>query len=549
MRFPHSLGLLYSAFTSFAGFPVNSGESKLMGLAPLGEPRFKNLILNRLIDLKPDGSFRLDLSYFHYCHGLTMTAPRFAELFGGPPRRPETAITQREKDIAASIQVVTGEILARCARHILRTTGQRRLVLAGGVALNCVANARILEDGITDDVWIQPAAGDAGAALGAALFVWHQLLDKPRCVVAGTDRQAGSLLGPSFTDLQVRDTLDQRGASYRCFDDEDTLLDWVAGLLAAGKVVGWFQGRMEFGPRALGNRSILGDPRSPTMQATLNDKIKRRESFRPFAPSILRERTGDWFTVPAGAERPYMLLTTAVKPERRGSVPAVTHVDGSARVQTVDAGRNPRFHRLLERFHNSTGCPLVVNTSFNVRDEPIVATPADAYRCFMATELDALVVENCALLKQDQPSAPRPDSQMATIPPHCQPALCQLRQFGLALGAAGGVGGALLFFRHGRASVAAAVWAVGGAVALTGMVAPARLRSVHRGLTAIGTPIGFLVSRVALTLVHVLLVTPIGVVRRWTGGDGLGRQWERERTTYWEPRDEAPKGDRYFRQY
>jgi len=426
LRFPHSLGLLYSAFTYFTGFKVNSGEYKLMGLAPYGEPRYKDAILRHLVDLKADGSFRMDMSYFNYCAGLTMTARRFERLFGGPPRRPESPLTEREMDLAASIQAVTEEILLRAARHVARETGLRRLVLAGGVALNCVANGRILAEGIFDDLWIQPAAGDAGGAIGAALLVWHPLLGNPRPADNVHDRQQGSLLGPRFTADEIRAVLDRVGAKYHVCENEAALLDLVADLIASGKVVGHLHGRMEFGPRALGSRSILGDARSPEMQSTMNLKIKFRESFRPFAPSVLRERVSEWFLMPPGQDSPYMLLVAGVRPERRlpaddraagrtgvdrllkavrSTVPAITHVDYSARVQTVDAERHGRYWRLLKRFEEKTGCPVIINTSFNIRGEPIVCTPDEAWRCFMATNMDVLVLEDFVLYKEEQPAA------------------------------------------------------------------------------------------------------------------------------------------------
>jgi len=423
VAFPHSLGLLYSAFTYYCGFKVNSGEYKLMGLAPYGRPVYKDLILDRLIDLKEDGSFWLDMRYFHYCQGLTMTGPRFHRLFGRPPRSPESNIDQRHMDLAASIQAVTEEVLLRIGRHVRAQSGMRHLVLAGGVALNCVANGHLLRSGAFEDIWIQPAAGDAGGALGAALFVWHQLLEKPR-LVTGRDFQQGSFLGPSYSAAEISRFLAGQGEQAHRFATEADLLEHVADLLAQGKIVGWFQGRMEFGPRALGARSILGDPRSPAMQANMNLKIKFRESFRPFAPAVLLDRAADWFDLEPGQESPYMLLVAPVREDRRvpvtpelkrlmdedpdlrqrvnvvrSEIPAVTHVDYSARVQTVDEERNPRFARLLEAFERQTGCPILVNTSFNVRGEPIVCTPADAYRCYLATEMDALVLEDMVLEK------------------------------------------------------------------------------------------------------------------------------------------------------
>ena len=428
MHFPHSLGLLYSAFTYFCGFKVNSGEYKLMGLAPYGTPRYADRILERLMDLKPDGSFRLDLSFFDYCAGLTMTSAKFDRLFGGPPRRPEAALTPRELDLAASIQQVTESVLLRMARHLHAQTGLKNLCLAGGVALNCVANGRLLREGPFERIWIQPAAGDAGGALGAALFVWHQLLENPR-TPDSPDGQAGSLLGPEFTAAEVAAALDAHLADYRRVDGEEALCTETAALIASGKVVGWVQGRMEYGPRALGGRSILGDARSPAMQSTMNLKIKFRESFRPFAPIVLADRAPDYFELPPGTESPYMLVVAGVRADRRrptdpnsaagvsrvrevrSDIPAVTHVDYSARIQTVDATRNPRLHRLLAAFDRQTGCPVMINTSFNVRSEPVVCTPADAYRCFMATDMDALVIGNFILRKESQPAANRVDTQ------------------------------------------------------------------------------------------------------------------------------------------
>jgi carbamoyltransferase len=418
---------LYSAFTAYLGFKVNSGEYKVMGLAPYGRPVYRDAILRHLLDLKPDGSFRLDQRYFRYTHGLTMTSPRFHRLFGGPPRVPESELTQRDFDLAASVQAVTEEVMLRIARHVHRATGQRNLVLAGGVALNCVGNGRLLREGPFERLWVQPAAGDAGGALGVALFIGHQLLGQPRDP-RGRDAMHGAFLGPAYDDQEVCDSLDCLGAVYHSYDGEDELLDRVADLLAQEKVLGWFHGRMEFGPRALGARSILADPRSPAMQRLLNLKVKRRESFRPFAPCILREHVDEYFAVPPGTDSPYMLVVVPVREDKRiphprspagvpdaeltglaklavlrSVVPAVTHVDYSARVQTVDDRRHGRFYRLLKRFHWKTGCPVLINTSFNVRGEPIVCSPADAYRCFLATDLDALVLEKQLLFKSEQP--------------------------------------------------------------------------------------------------------------------------------------------------
>ena len=422
MHFPHSIGLLYSAITYFTGFRVNSGEYKLMGLAPYGEPIYKDLILEKLIDLKPDGSFKMDMSYFAFIYDDVMTSPKMNELFDGPPRAAESEITQREMDIAASIQVVTEEIVIRTARTAHELTGSKNLTLAGGVALNCVANGKILREGPFENVWIQPAAGDAGGALGAALFVWHQLLDNPR-TTGEFDSQFGSFLGEQESAESITKYLDSVGAVYQKFSEEENLCDRVAELLADENVIGHVGGRMEFGPRALGARSILGDARSPRMQEVMNVKIKFRESFRPFAPAVLKDRVDEYFEMRPEEESPYMLLVAPVKKDKlinaessgekgldqlkqlRSVVPAITHVDNSARVQTIDEARNPRFHGILKKFEERTGSPVLINTSFNVRGEPIVRTSEDAYRCFMHTNMDVLVLEDFVLLKDDQPDA------------------------------------------------------------------------------------------------------------------------------------------------
>jgi carbamoyltransferase len=432
IHFPHSLGLLYSAFTGYTGFKVNSGEYKVMGLAPYGEPRYAQLILDHLIDLKPDGSFRLDLDYFDYCTGLRMTSQRFHDLFGGPPRDPSELLTQRHMDLAASIQAVTEEAVLRLTRALAAETGSENLCLAGGVALNCVANGKVLRDGRFKQLWIQPAAGDAGGAVGAALTAYHLFQGRPR-VPAGLDGMAGAYLGPEFPAGEVEARLRAAGARFTVLGD-DALLDATAEALAEGRAVGWFQGRMEFGPRALGARSILGDARSPTMQSVLNLKVKYRESFRPFAPAVRREDVADWFEL--DQDSPYMLLVADVAKHLRremtadeqalfgiaklnvprSAIPAVTHVDYSARVQTVHAETNARFHALLTRFKARTGCPVLVNTSFNVRGEPIVCTPEDAFRCFMGTEIEVLAAGNCYLRKEDQDPGLRQDYQHAFQP-------------------------------------------------------------------------------------------------------------------------------------
>ena len=419
IHFPHSLGLLYSAFTYYTGFKVNSGEYKLMGLAPYGEPRFTQLIFDHLIDVKPDGSFHLNLDYFNYCAGLTMTNSRFHRLFGLAPRKPSEPLTQQHMDIAASIQSALEEVILRLTRSIAAETGVRNLCLAGGVALNCVANGKVLRDGHFENVWIQPASGDAGGALGAALAAHYQFHEQPRTVQAGRDSMHGAYLGPEFSQDQIEQRLSATGARFQTLCDCE-LTAKSADALAEGQALGWFQGRMEFGPRALGARSILGDARSPSMQSVLNLKVKYRESFRPFAPSVLRERVSDYFDL--DTDSPYMLLVADVAGHRRrmmsdderklfgiaklniprSDIPAVTHVDYSARIQTVHRDTNPRYHALLSAFEQRTGCAVIVNTSFNVRGEPIVCTPEDAFHCFMGTEIETLAIGNCFLRKQDQ---------------------------------------------------------------------------------------------------------------------------------------------------
>lgn len=434
IRFPHSLGLLYSAFTYYTGFKVNSGEYKLMGLAPYGEAKYEDKIRNHLIDIKPDGSFWLDQSYFNYTSGLKMTSEKFHKLFGEPPRRPEEPLTQFHMDIAASIQRVTEDVMMRIAKHVRKETGMKNLCMAGGVALNCVANGLIARSGLFENIWIQPAAGDAGGSLGGALFAWYQLMNNPRNPEM-PDSQSGSFLGPKYSSDEIETLLQPFAAKYRRINDENRLCSEIAELIDEGRVVGLFQGRMEFGPRALGERSILGDPRDPDMQSRMNLKIKFRESFRPFAPSVLSERAKDYFNLQT--ESPYMLLVAEVKDDirkpltddekqlfgierlnvPRSTIPAVTHVDYSARVQTVDSARNPRYYKILKAFEERTGCGVLINTSFNIRGEPIVCRPEEAYRCFMLTEMDALVLENLILLKEDQPEMPGADEYRRAFKP------------------------------------------------------------------------------------------------------------------------------------
>ena len=422
IHFPHSIGLLYSAFTYYAGFRVNSGEYKVMGLAPYGEPKYAQTILDNVIDVKEDGSFRLDMSYFDYCTGLRMTNSKFHDLFGAPPRDPESLLTQREMDLAASIQEVTEEIVLRLGRSIAKETGENNLCLAGGVALNCVANGKLLRDNCFENIWIQPAAGDAGGALGAALIGYHHNQGRPRTLNGAMDGMKGSYLGPEYDQAEIEARLTAVGAKFTSLSDDDAI-EQAARALEDGKAVGWFQGRMEFGPRALGGRSILGNPHDPEMQKTLNLRVKYRESFRPFAPSVLSEDVSDWFDI--DGESPYMMIVSDVKDEHRremteaenalfgieklnvprSTIPAITHVDYSARIQTVHKETNPRYHALISAFKDKTGYPVVVNTSFNVRGEPIVCTPEDAFRCFMGTGIEVLVVGNCYLVKEDQDSA------------------------------------------------------------------------------------------------------------------------------------------------
>ena len=594
IRFPHSLGLLYSAFTYYCGFAVNSGEYKLMGLAPYGQPRYVDTILEHLIDLKPDGSFWMDQSYFNYAAGLRMTNERFDALFGGPPRAPDGRLEQRHMDLAASIQKVTEECLLRMGRHAHTVTGQRNLVMAGGVALNCVANGRLLREGPFERIWIQPAAGDAGGALGAALHVWHQLLERPRRI-DGQDRQQASYLGPAYSTSEIRAALDAHHAVYDHVTDEAELLARTAGLLEDGRIVGWFQGRAEFGPRALGARSILADPRRTDTQASLNLKIKFREGFRPFAPCVLQEHVSEWFETRPDEESPYMLLVAPVAAGKRvplspdeartlrddpdlirrvnvprSVVPAITHVDYSARIQTVDA-RHGRLQRLMRRFFERTGCPIVVNTSFNLSWEPIVLTPTEAYATFMHSEMDALVLEDVLLLKTAQPAA-------VTVPPPARPASApsrgswwrrlvsgegsaidpalahrrgpddsdrSVRQFAL-IGAAllagiaawtgwtAGVTPAVI-----RTAVAALV------VAVLGGLRPSLVRPVYRLALTVTAPIGAVVSRLVLAAIYYLIFTPLGLLFRLIGRDELVLGRPRGSDTYWR----ATRGPRAARDY
>jgi carbamoyltransferase len=569
LHFPHSLGLLYSAFTYYTGFTVNSGEYKVMGLAPYGQPRYVDRILQELIDLKPDGSFRLNMDHFAYGHGLTMTSSSFHELFGGPPREPESELTQRHMDLARSVQEVVEEVMLRMARHVRSETGERQLCMAGGVALNSVGNGRIIREGIFDDVWIQPAAGDAGGSLGAALFAYHHVLGRERRVDGVHDAQRGSYLGPAFDAAEIGTWLEEAGLPHTSLDDREAPRT-VASLIAERNVVGWFSGRMEFGPRALGARSILADPRDPEAQARLNAKIKFRESFRPFAPACLAERAPEYFELEGAS--PYMLVVAPVREEhrRRGGdrlqgldrlkaplsvIPAVTHVDHTARVQTVGTATHPAFRGLLESFEEDTGCPMVVNTSFNRRGEPIVCTPADAYECFMRTEMDVLVLEGHLLFKEDQPpvgSLPfqafrgRWSDRFEPPPPTEAEHRAETRRFGLLMAGAFGVLGGVLAWRGAPIGS----YLLGGAAlfALAALLAPRALGPVQRGWMWFAERLAVVTNVILLAVVYVLAITPTAVASRLFGRDRLGLK-EGTADSWWVIPDREGAADRYDRPY
>jgi carbamoyltransferase len=572
LRFPHSLGLLYSAFTYYLGFRVNSGEYKVMGLAPYGEPNFRDLILSELIDLKPDGSFRLNLHYFDFMAGLTMTNRAFDELFGGAARMPEGELTQRHMDLARSIQAVTEELMLRMARHAHELTGERHLCLAGGVALNCVGNGRILREGPFEKIWIQPAAGDAGGALGAAMLGWHRYHNQPRETSGAGDAQRGSFLGPEY---DVAHFLSEHAIQHAKMGEEE-LVSRVAGLLEEGKVVGWFQGRMEFGPRALGNRSILGDPRRRDMQETLNLKIKFRESFRPFAPAVLEERAADCFDLKETS--PYMLLVAPVREElrvngeneraagmmtrlkeRRSTLPAITHVDYSARVQTVSVSGNARFHNLLSAFERRTGCPVLVNTSFNIRGEPPVCTPEDAYRCYMKTEMDYLVLGNCVLDKNsrsgafsrgrgtEEKSAIGKSPLLGASSSKHDLSVAALRRFGFTLASAFIVFGALLSWRHriaGRPLTSLAFLFLAASI-----FRPSWLRFIYGPWMSVARILGTITSGILLTLVFFLVLTPLGLLQRLFGKRPLDLRFKGGATSYWQARSGHPAAGDYEKQF
>lgn len=566
LHFPHSLGLLYSAFTYYLGFRVNSGEYKVMGLAPYGEPRFRDLILSELIDLKPDGSLRLNLAHFDFMAGLTMTNRSFARLFGMPRREPEAELTQQHMDVARSLQAVTEEVMLRMARHAREVTGSRNLCLAGGVALNCVGNGRILREGSFDKIWIQPAAGDAGGALGAAMLAWHHYRDQPRAARDGHDAQHASLLGPAF---DAREFIERGKVPHEKLAEAE-LMPRVAALLEERKVVGWFQGRMEFGPRALGNRSILADPRVPEMQATLNEKIKFRESFRPFAPAVLRERVQEYFEL--AAPSPYMLLVAPVKTAGaateqgaaggngfgdrlravRSGVPAVTHVDYSARVQTVEERENPRFHRLLRAFEERTGCAVLINTSFNVRGEPPVCSVEDAYRCFMATGIDYLVLGDYLIDKHQQEARSAPPavpsrSWIADEYERIDRSPGALRRFGFTIAVVLGVLAALMIRRNATAAAPLAAAAV--VLILAAQFSPAHLAKFHRLWTMLSLVMGWIMTRVILTIAFFVVLTPIGLLQRLVGRRAFDVAFRTAAETYWKPRPSAFDAASYEKQF
>ncbi len=586
LQFPHSLGLLYSAFTSYCGFEVNGGEYKLMGLAPFGTPVHEEVIRRHLAHLLPDGSLWLNQKYFAYGYGRTMTNGAFHGLFGGPPRRPEATLEQRHMDLAASIQAFTEDSMLRMARHLHDKTGKKNLVMAGGVALNAVANGRLLREGPFESIWIQPAAGDAGGALGAALFVWHQLLERPRQPL-GRDAQRGSFLGPGWSSRQIASVLDEARTPYRSFDNESALLEHVADDLVGGKVVGWFCGRMEFGPRALGARSILADPRAPAMQSIINTRIKFRETFRPFAPAVLREHASEWFDIGLDQESPYMLQVAPLLAKHRvgldapdaetmradadlrrranvvrSTVPAITHVDFSARIQTVDAARNPRLHGLLEAFFARTSCPMLVNTSFNVRGEPIVCTPEDALRCFRATDMDTLVLEDLVLRKEDLPPSDSRDEERRRSRARMDASRDRthaegrrdpvaprtLREFAaLWILCVGGMALWRLEVRE-QPELALVLGVIALVVGGAGLLRPSLLRPLFSGWMRMARPVGLAVSTLLVCAVFVGMFVPIGLLFRVLGRDALALRRRRQAATYWQPKAMPSDPRSYLRQ-
>ena len=552
INFPHSLGLLYSAFTYYTGFRVNSGEYKLMGLAPYGEAKYVDLILDNLIDLKEDGSFRLDMSYFNFASGLTMTSKKFHDLFGADPRKPETDIRQRDMDIAKSIQVVTEDIVLRLAKKLRLETGVENLCLAGGVALNCVANGRLLNENVFRNIWVQPAAGDAGSALGAAYLVWHQYLNNQK-IISQQDRMQGALLGTQYSDTEIENVLSSAGAFYKKYESDD-LLNIVSGYLNDEKVVGWFQGRMEFGPRALGSRSILGDPRSKDMQSIINMKIKSRESFRPFAPAILVDKLSEWFEMIV--KSPYMLFVTQLKNDKcfdvdqgakvqgldklkviRSQVPSVTHVDNTARVQSVSVESNPIFFRLLSKFYALTQCPMLINTSFNVRGESIVESPDDALACFMATGMDVLAIGSFVLLKDDQPDNLRAkldhrktDEKRHVAAVELLPG--ELRRFAVSTGVAVTLIFGWFFPWLADLKPNLSVMTIAALWIIWGLLFPATLRPIYKGWMLFGSIMGRFMTPLILSIIYFFLITPVGLIMRLLGNDPLHRKLDSSVDSY-----------------
>jgi len=578
LQFPHSLGMLYSTFTYYTGFRVNSGEYKVMGLAPYGKPKYVQTILDNLIDIKEDGSFRLNLEYFNFPVGLTMTNRKFNRLFGGPPRKPESKITQREMDLARSVQEVTELILKRICRHAKVETGAKNLVLAGGVALNCVANGKLLRDNAFEDIWVQPAASDAGGALGAALSVWYEYLGNSRAIEHGYDAQQGSYLGPRFSNSEIREFLESHHIPFHQLSDTEVIKQ-TATLLAEKNVVGWFQGRMEFGPRALGARSILADPRSPEMQKKLNLKIKFRESFRPFAPSVLENAVKKYFQFDRPS--PYMLFVAEVAEDKRhrmsqkeeklfgidklnivrSEIPAITHVDYSARLQTVNENTNKKYYALLKEFGKQTGCPVLVNTSFNVRGEPIVCTPHDAYKCFMRTEMDYLVLANYLLYKKEQPETTpglswKDDFALGRFTPK-QPAIMdtskfgdrrEWRKFGIGLSIILAILGTIQWIRG--ISLFPIFYSIAGIVLASGLLFPIILKPLFILFSYIGFALGWVMTRVILSALFFLVLTPIGLLSRLVKKRYLQTDIGTNETTYWKAhREQTASKEHFEKQY
>jgi carbamoyltransferase len=574
LRFPHSLGMLYSAFTYYTGFKVNSGEYKVMGLAPYGEPKYVQTILDNLIDIKEDGSFQLNLDYFNFPVGLTMTNRNFNRLFDGPPRKPESRLTRKEMDMARSVQEVTELILERLSRHAKKETGADYLVLAGGVALNCVANGKLLRNRDYEDIWIQPAPGDAGGALGAALAVWYEYLKNPRKVSQGQDSQQGSYLGPEFKNTEIQEFLDNNKIPYRQLEDSEIIKE-TAALLTQEKVIGWFQGRMEFGPRALGARSILGDPRSPEMQKKMNLKIKFRESFRPFAPSVLEDAVSEYFELDRSS--PYMLFVADVVENRRRSlnhedrqlmgldklnvmrseIPAVTHVDFSARIQTVNEKNNKRYYNLLKEFKKQTGCPLLVNTSFNVRGEPIVCTPQDAYTCFMRTEMDYLVLNNYLLDKKEQPNTDSESTrekqknknrsierEAAAINKSRFNDPSEWKKFGIGLSIILAILGTLQWLRG--IPFFPVFYLISVLVLLSGLLLPVALKPLYILFSYIGFGLGWVMTRIIITTLFFLILTPISLLSRLFRKKYLNLEFRKNRNTHWEERQKQNASKNHF---